>query len=100
MSGLGEDFEVKGLELRFGCLVDVFVDLFHVDRFCGFGGGSVFAVEVPEVDVFRQLLVSLALEILSYVGFRPFDEARVFDLRVSEGECLFHQYREARLFDA
>lgn len=76
-------------------MVDAFDDFGDVDGFRCFGGGSVFAVEVPEIDVLGQFFVSLAFEVFAYVVFDGVDLTGVLNLWVVERECLFHGIRGA-----
>ena len=85
-------FHIKRFQLPLPGCFNGSADITRMNHLCFFSSGSEFAFKVPEIKTFRQLFITLSLQVLIditlyslYLSVRP-------DFRVCYCKCFFHTF--------
>jgi len=79
---LGQNFHIKRLELLFFCFINELVEFRQVNFLGVFRSRTEFAVKILKVNTFRQLFVTLSLDVLFDIAFDHFKKSGHFDFRM------------------
>jgi hypothetical protein len=92
VSRLGQNLQIKRLKLLCYGFIDAFIDLSEVNPFGLFDNVAEFAIEIPEIDPFRQLFIALSLYVFFDIVSNSFYESVLSDFRIRQFKCFLHMY--------